>query len=171
MKSYELFATAPPALVADILEYCSASDKQLYRSAVDAVAQARKMRIVFLERQPRPERYRLMAAVLGRPGLAVVAANLIRFWLLKKHTGLLADFLDTLRIPHDKGVVEDLPESVSDDALLAAVESLLAKYPSDAVAVYLNAFNELNEARWSNLDLLLQSEPRLKFVKPGALGV
>ena len=37
-----------------------------------------------------------------------------------------------------------------DDAKLkSAIEVLLAKYPAEAVAVYLNAFNDMNEAHWT----------------------
>lgn len=168
MKSHALFAAATPALAADILEYCFTNDKQVYRATLEAVAQARKLRPVFLERQPRVDRYRVMAAALARPGLDPVASNLIRVWLLKKHTALLIDFLEALKIPHRKGVVENLPSAVSDDALLNAVETLLGKYPAEVVAIYLNAFNDLNDAPWSNLELLLQSEPRLRLARPAS---
>jgi NADPH-dependent 7-cyano-7-deazaguanine reductase QueF-like protein len=51
-----------------------------------------------------------------------------------------------------------------DDAKLkSAVETLLAKYPSEAVAVYLNAFNDMNETSWANLKTILESDPRLQF--------
>ena len=35
-------------------------------------------------------------------------------WLVKKHTAMLVDFLDTLGIPNENGVVEDLPGAVDD---------------------------------------------------------
>ena len=83
--------------------------------------------------------------------------------LLKKHSGLLVDFLDALNIKHESGVVEELPKSVEDSAIQTAVETLLAKHPHDAVAVYLHAFNSMNAETWSNLDTLLQNEPRLRL--------
>jgi hypothetical protein len=103
----------------------------------------------------------MMTSSLGRPALAMAADGLVRNWLLKKHTALLTDFLDALRIKHDKGVVEELPKSVEEGALRTAVETLLAKHPAEAVAVYLHAFNSMNAESWANLDTLLQSEPRL----------
>jgi hypothetical protein len=167
MTSHELFAAMPAALALDILEFNRANDKKLYRAALDAVASARKWRSVFLERQPWPERYSMMVASLSRPALGVAADTLLRNWLLKKHTALLADFLDALAIKHDKGVVEELPKSVEDGALKMAVETLLAKHPAEAVAVYLHAFNSMNAESWGNLEALLQSEPRLRL-KPAA---
>ena len=36
-----------------------------------------------------------------------------------------------------------------DDAKLkVAVDALVAKYPPEAVSVYLHAFNDMNEANW-----------------------
>lgn len=163
MTSHELFAAMPAALAADILEFSHANDKKIYRAALDAVAAARKLRSVFLERQPRQERYPAMTASLGRPALGVMADGLVRNWLLKKHPAVLTDFLDALNVKHDKGAVEELPKSVEDGALKTAVETLLAKHPAEAVAVYLHAFNSMNAESWANLDALLQSEPRLKL--------
>jgi NADPH-dependent 7-cyano-7-deazaguanine reductase QueF-like protein len=40
---------------------------------------------------------------------------------------------------------------------------LLAKYPPEAVAVYLNAFNDMNETNWSNLKTILESDSRLQL--------
>jgi len=166
MKSHQILAAMPPALANDVLEFAFSADKKLYRAALEAVAQARKLRTVFLERQPRTERNASMLAYLGRPALDVVADNLVRAWLLKKHTALLTDFLDGLKIVHEKGVVEDLPQSVEDSVLATAVDQLLEKHPADLVAVYLHAFNDMNEARWQNLDKRLNEDARLQL--PGA---
>jgi len=163
MTSTELFAAMPASLALDILEFNHANDKQIYRAALDAVAAARKLRSVFLERQPWQERYTMMVASLSRPALGMVADGLVRNWLLKKYTAILTDFLDALGIKHDKGVVEDLPKSVEDSALKTAVETLLTKHPAEPVAVYLHAFNSMNAESWANLETILQSEPRLRL--------
>jgi len=165
MTSHELFAAMPAALALDILEFNHTNDKKVYRAALDAVAAARKLRPVFLERQPWQERYNMMGASLGRPALGIVADGLLRNWLLKKYTAILTDFLDALNIKHDKGVVEELPKSVDDPMLKRAVETLLSKHPAEPVAVYLHAFNSMNAESWANLDELLQSEPRLRLVR------
>ncbi len=161
MTSHELFAVMPAALAADILDFSHEHDRKLYRAALDAVAQARKLRSVFLERQPRVERNGLMAASLSRPALSIAADSLLRNWLLKKHTAILVDFLDGLGIKHENGVVEDLPKTVDDATLKLAVERLLSRHPADAVALYLHAFNSMNAESWANLEAILKTEPRL----------
>jgi hypothetical protein len=76
---------------------------------------------------------------------------------------MLVDFLNALEIKNEEGVVENLPASMDDAKLKSAIETLLAKYPPEAVAVYLNAFNDMNEANWANLKSILESEPRLQL--------
>ena len=153
----------PAALANEILEFNHSHDRNLFKAALEVVAQMRKVRPVFLERQPREERYAAMAASLSRPALAGTADNLLRNWLLKKQTALLIDFLDALGLKHDKGVIEDLPKSVEDAVLTSAVETLLARHPAGVVSVYLHSFNVMNAESWSNLDAILQQERRLKL--------
>lgn len=161
MKSHKIFAAMSSAVATDILEFSFANDKALYRAALEAVAQARKLRTVFLERQPRTERNAAIISFLSRPGLEVVSDNLLRAWLLKKHTAVLTDFLDALGIKHEAGVVEDLPKSVEDAALSNAIDALVKKHPREVVAIYLHAFNDMNESRWPNLDARLQEDVTL----------
>jgi hypothetical protein len=163
LTSHELFGFMSPGLADDILNFTRESDKPVYKAALNAIAQARHVRPVFLERQPRAQRQTAMIATLSRPGLDAVAGGLIRVWLLKKHKPMLVDFLNVLGIKNEEGVVENLPEGMDDARLKSAVEMLLAKYPSETVAVYLNAFNDMNETSWANLKTILESDPRLQF--------
>ena len=163
LAAHEIFGFMSPALATEILTYAYESDKPVYRATLSAVAEARKLRPVFLERQPRPQRHTLMLATLTKPALEMVTASLIRTWLLKKYKSMLADFLDALGITHQDGVVEDLPESVDEPRLKAAVDSLLGKYPPEAVAVYLHAFNDMNEVNWPILKTMLETDPRLQL--------
>ena len=165
LKNHELIGFMSPALANEILNFTYESDKPTYKSLMKGIAEARKVRPVFLERQARPQRHALMIATLARPALDQVAGNLLRTWLVKKEKGLLVDFLNALEIPNQDGVVEDndLPASVDDAKLKAAVDTLLAKHNPEAVAVYLNAFNDMNEAGWTNLKTLLETDPRLQL--------
>lgn len=163
LTSHELLGFMSPGLAQEIITYAYDSDKQLYRTTLAAVAEARKVRSVFLERQPRTQRHANMVATLSRPSLEMVTANLIRTWLLKKYSGLLGDFLSTLGIEHKDGVVEDLPATMDDAKLKAAVDMVMGKYPPEVVAVYLNAFNEMNEVEWPNLKTMLEQDKRLQL--------
>src|SRR5947207_9332063 len=163
LSSHEIIGFMSPGLGLEILNYAYESDKPLYHAIVKAVAEARKLRPVFLERQPRTDRHRDMITTLSRPALDLVTGNLIRTWLLKKYSAMLGDFLDGLGIPHKEGVVDDLPASVDDAKLRATIDLLLSKYPPEVVAVYLQAFNDMNEADWPNLKAMLESDQRLQL--------
>ena len=149
----------------EILDYFFANDKDLYKATLAAVAQIRKVRPVFLERKPRAERNAFIAAGLGSPALEANAANLLSAWLVKTQSALLTDFLDALKVKHEKGVVENLPPTVDDASVDAALEKLLASYPQDLVAIYLHAFNYLNAPGWENLTLHVETDPRLSLKK------
>jgi len=163
MTSHEILGFMSPALSQQLLADLFTMNKQLYKTALAAAASARKVRPQFLERQPRTERDKAIVAVLSRPSLEDVAANLLRGWLIKQHTPMLCDFLDGLGITHDNGVVESLPDTMEDVKLQSTLEALLARYPHEVVAVYLLAFNGMNDTRWANLDERLKNDPRLQL--------
>ena len=163
LTSHELMGFVSPPLAKEILEFARESDKPTYKTVLAAVAQARHLRPVFLERQERTQRHATMLAMLARPSLDLAAGTLLRAWLVQKHKAMLMDFLNALGIEHKEGVVEDLPAAMDDAKLKAAVDTLLEKYPHETVAVYLNAFNDMNEAHWDNLKTMLESEPRLQL--------
>ena len=163
LKSHELLGFMSPALANDILSFIFESDKPAYRATVAAVADAKRVRPVFLERQPRDQRHATMLSALTKPNLDPAAAAFIRAWLVKKHAAMLVDFMNALEIKNENGVVEDLPTAVDDAKLKAAVEILLGKYPHETVAVYLNAFNDMNTANWPNLKTLLETDARLQL--------
>jgi len=163
LKSYELFGFMSPALANEILTFAFETEKPTYRAILQAVADARRLRPVFLERQPKSERHAMMLNMLMKPALDVAAGTLLRTWLVKKHQAMLVDFLNSLEIPNEDGVVEDLPPVVDDGKLKTAVDGLLTKHPQEAVAVYLNAFNGMNEANWPNLKTLLEGDTRLQL--------
>lgn len=163
MTAHELFGFMSPRLAGEILEWMYSTDKNTYRAALQGVAQTRKVRPQFLERKPRTERHVMMAQSFTRPGLEPVAATVLRAWLTGSQAALLCDFLDALELKHDKGVLEDLPDTMEEDKLQNAVNMILAKHDQEAVAVYLNAFNSMNDTSWTNLDTMLKNDERLQL--------
>src|SRR5438046_1622219 len=92
LTSHELLGFMSPKLAQEIITYAYESDKPLYKATLQAVADARKVRYVFMERQPRPDRHNAMVATLSKPSLELVTSNLLRTWLLKKYKGMLVDW-------------------------------------------------------------------------------
>jgi len=163
LTSHELFGFMSPALANDILNFTHESDKATYKATVTSVADLRKVRPVFLERQPRTQRHAMMAASLSRPALEAAAGGLLRAWLVKQQRPMLVEFLNALEIKNEEGVVDDLPKEVDDAKLKSAIDVLLAKHPPETVAVYLNCFNDMNLAGWANLKTMLEGDSRLQL--------
>jgi hypothetical protein len=163
LTCHEILGFMPQGVAQEILDHAFTSDKEVYRLTLKAVAEARKLRPVFFQRKPRAEQHREILATLCRPRLEAVASQLLCAWLLKAHPAMLADFLDSLGIPHERGVISQCPAAVEDARLNAAVDALLAKYPQEKVAVYLHVFDATSDAHWPNLAALLQTDARLQL--------
>ena len=151
------------SLGTEILNWAYEKEKPVYKATLSAVADARKVRPVFLQRQPRTQRHQGMLDTLSKPRLDLAASTLLRTWLLKEKKSLLVDFLNALGIEHEDGVVDDLPESVEESKLRDAVDQILAKYPHEVVAVYLNAFSGINETNWPRLKTMLETDNKLQL--------
>ena len=163
LTCHEIFAFMSPSLGQELLEDTFNSDKELYRSTMSAVAEARKVRPVFLERQPRKQRQETMLAALSTPRFDEAASGLLRSWLLKSQTAMLTEFLDLAGIPHKAGVAEDFPATMDDGKLNSAIDSLLAKFPHQKVVVYLHTFYATSDLQWPNLAALLREDKRLQL--------
>lgn len=163
MTYHELFGFMSPDLAKQILEDSFTNDKPLYKVTLSAVADAKKLRPTFYEKKPRAERDADIISMLSRPRLEEAGATLLRGWLMKTQKPMLIDFLNALGLKHKDGVVDDFPPSLEDETLKRAVDALLAKYPKEIVIVYLNAFGNMNESGWANLNEMLEKDPRLQL--------
>ena len=167
MTPNDLFIQMPEststAMLADLFE----NEKLLYKNLIENLAKQRKLRPVFIERKPRTERFAWIKDALGRKQNEPIAANLLQIWLVKRHSPMLCDFLDSLGIKHDSnGTVEQIPTQPDRPALENATSALLEKYDPSIVAVYLNAFQALDETGWPLLDEIIAADPRLQLSAP-----
>lgn len=126
------------------------------------LAGRRKLRPVFVERKPRPERNAWMAENLGRPANADLATEIMQSWILGAQGEMVCGFLDELKVPHDgKGLIESLPAEPPAGDVDKAVEMLLTKFPPGAVMAYLNVFTSMGMTDWPHLTGLVSTDPRL----------
>lgn len=165
MVPHEIFSKITPGLASQIFGFLFEKEKPLYKATIEALAQKRNLRPVFVERKPRDERFLWMKDSLSRPANSPVGAHLLQVWLVGSQAAVLCDFLDALGIAHDEnGTVEELPAAPALDKIQAAVETLLAKHDAAVVAVYLHTFQGLHEqGGWPTLGEVLESDPRLKL--------
>jgi hypothetical protein len=166
-KPYEIFAALPPTVAEGLFAFIQEKEKPLYKATIDTLAKQRKLRPIFVERKPRPERHAWMKEALGRKINEAVAAHLLQIWLVGGHAKLLCDFLDGLGIAHDaNGTIETLPSAPAKADLAKTIDTLLTTHDPAVVVVYLHAFQALDENGWSTLAELLVEDPRLQLVAP-----
>jgi hypothetical protein len=164
MRPHEIFHSMNPAVAARIFSDLHDNEKPLYKAAIETLARQRKLRPVFIERKPRAERHAWLQDALGRKINGDNAAHILQLWLVKTQSALLCDFLDALGIKHDEhGMVEDLPAAPPREQLAPVIDSLLGKHDAAIVAVYLHAFNALNDTPWESLAGILAADPRLQM--------
>jgi hypothetical protein len=164
MSPNDIFVQMPESSCAIILGEMFENEKQLYKNLIENLAKQRKLRAIFVERKPRAERFAWIKEALGRKQNEHFAANLLQIWLVSRHAAMLCDFLDSLGIAHDSnGTVEEMPAQPEKPALESAVEALLAKYESAIVAIYLNAFQALDDTGWPHLAEIIAADPRVQL--------
>jgi hypothetical protein len=141
-----------------LLEY----EKPVYKAMIQNIASRRKLRPIFIERKPKSERHIWLQQALSLKGSDDLAIQLLQIWLLGAYREMICDFLDLLGIKHDgKGVVDDLPPEPAREALTEAITKLLEKHPREVVAVYLHAFQAMDDTGWSTLGEVLSADPRI----------
>ena len=160
--SHDVFARMPPEVAAQLFTFLHDKEKALYKATIDTLAKQRKLRPVFIERKPREERFAWLREALAKKQNENVGAQLLQIWFVGAQSKLLCDFLDALDIKHDEnGTINDLPPAPEKKALRKAIDECLAKHDPKVVAVYLHAFQALDEKGWSTLEELLVEDPRL----------
>ena len=163
LNSFELLGFISANLSNQILSDSAEDNREVYDATLGGVAKLRRMRPQFLRSQPKPARHKLMIESLKRPAFEEVASQLLRGWLIKHQKDMLILFLDTLNIQHEDGVVEDLPNEISDEGLNKAINTLLEQNEREIVVLYLHAFQSMNDSGWANLEAALESDAWLEF--------
>jgi hypothetical protein len=162
MKCHEIFSRLSPELTNEIFAHLIEHEKPVYKAMIQNIATRRKLRPVFIERKPKNERHIWLRQALSMRGTDDIATQLLQIWLLGAHRQMICDFLDSLGIKHDgKGVVDSLPAEPSREALTDTITKLLEGRSAEVVAVYLHAFQAMDETGWSTLDEVLANDARV----------
>jgi hypothetical protein len=169
LNPHEIFSRMPSETAGQLLSFLFEKEKPLYKATIESLAKQRKLRPIFVERKPREERHAWMKENLGKKSSEGVAAHLLQIWLVGAQAKLLCDFLDGLGIAHDEnGTIEELPSAPPKEEVARVVNSLLETHDASVVAVYLHAFQALDEQGWPSLAEVLAEDPRLQLGEPAS---
>jgi len=163
VKAHELFTTADPALVTQMLDWFREHDRNVYKSAVATLAQSKKLRLVFIQKKPLPEQYAWILKTLRSKQADTIGEHLLQAWFMAGNQEMLAKFCDAMGIEHDgKGsVTGDLPTELDAAKLDTAVDELAGTYDPKLVSLYLHVFNLQRPGGWDTLTAKLEGDPRL----------
>ncbi len=162
MTSYEIFGRCSSQLANEIFVYLQEKEKPVYRAVIQNLANQRKLRPVFIERKPKPERHTWLQQALARKPADDLATQVLQIWLLGAQQPLICEFLEALQIKHDgKGVVDQLPAEPEPPKLQAAIDLILEHHSPEVVTIYLHLFRMMDDAGWTHLDEILGNDARL----------
>ena len=165
MKAHQLIQAIGPDLQKSIVSYVQTEHRAAYRLVLDALAQQRKLRTVFIQRKSREEQAVWVSEQLAHKANDSVADQIIQLWLLKGQSEMLITFLDAIGVKHDgKGEVENLPGEIEPKKAKAGIAALLAKYPPKQVGLYLTMFQMQKEGGWAGLAAAMEEHPEIKLV-------
>jgi hypothetical protein len=119
--------------------------------AFGAIVRARRMRPQAVRAMSPEAQARAVAAILD-PGEPLASSLLVALHLGERRP-LLRAFLDAMRLPHEDGILKEEAEehpAPAAEALRAALQ-VLAGFPRDHVAVYLNTLFLQDPERWAAL--------------------
>jgi len=166
LPTHTLWPLLPAPLANEILLSVQKTNKKLYRTALEVMAPRMGVRVPLLIEMPKAQRHATWIHILGRPEMEVLSFNLISTWLIETQTPMLCAWLDALGIAHGpNGCADDFPEAPSAAAIKQGIDTLVEKFDPTLVAVYLRAFNCIDETHWPALDELLATDPRLALRK------
>ena len=165
MTAHEMFQKMSPDLGQTIIGWLRESERDVFRTALNSLAQQRKLRPVFVTRKPKPEQAAWLVEQLKMRGNEAVGENLLQIWLMKGRSPMLSSFLDALGVSHDgKGGIDgDIPKELDPAKVKAGAAALLDQFPAGEVAVYLNLFQLQQPGGWAQIDEVIESDPRLKI--------
>ena len=164
MRAHQIFQEISPGLARDIFHYLRTEQKEVYATAVGALAAQRKLRPVFVTKKRPEEQYVWLHKIAQLKFADGIGENILQMWLLKARKEMLVTFLDEAGIAHDgDGGVDDLPEELDGVKVKAAVDKLLAGHPAEEVALYLHLFQQQRSEGWPEIAEVLENDERIRL--------
>ena len=137
----------------------------MYKSALASLAQARKLRPVFVQRKSVADQIAWMHKTLKLRGSDTVAEHLLQVWFMKFQQPLLIKFCDGMGIEHNgEGSVDGaLPPELDPEKLSETVDALYSEFNPRIVSLYLHLFNLQRTGGWGALEKVLSNDARVRL--------
>lgn len=165
MKSHEIFTTIDPAVVAEMLDWFRANDKDVYKTIVSSLASSRKLRPVFVQKKSLAEQYTWIQKTLQIRACDPIGEQFMQAYLMAAQQKMLAMFCDGMGIEHDgKGSVSGaLPKDLDQAKLDETIEKLVDVFDPKIFTIYMHCFNMQVPGGYPALTEKLANDERLKL--------
>lgn len=122
-----------------------------------ALANAKKLREVFVRKSPTERLVHWTAATLSLPD--PIVDDLLKRYLLHDHRGVIISFLDSLNIPHSEGMIEENFDytTLTNERIQEAARGLLASADRTGSELYLK-YLVLQGDPWTGIEAVLPIE-------------
>jgi len=156
MRSNEIFSRMTTEEAARFLELMKQDARPVAALALNAAAQAFKLRPEFLRKQPKARQAEWMRKALGRTMAAAVSEELLATYFLDYQKDLLIELLDALGVAHEDGQLESAdPECPPEDKLGEVVEQFRKGEGQPRRELLLWAFAAQSGINWPPLEKVL----------------
>jgi hypothetical protein len=156
MRSNEVFARMSPAQAEAFLANLRQEAPSVQQMALGVAANAFRLRMEFLRRQPRARQAEWMRKALARTSMAAAAEEILAAYFLGHHKALLVEWLDALGVKHEDGVLAGAaPPCPEPEVLRKAVEAFRSGSDPERRSLLMAAFAAQSAIDWPALEALL----------------
>jgi len=159
MRSYQVFAAMSPDRAIAVMAELSKRVPQMYKQALFAASASMNARPVYLQRQPLEKQAQAVRRTLSRVAANSVAEEVLAVYFLECRKKLLIEWLDTLGIQHEEGVLtEDTPVAPDMAALQKAYDTFCGVDEDGDRPLLLHAFAAQSAIDWPDLEAILDRQ-------------
>lgn len=158
MRPHEIFAAMPPEHAEAFFGRLAEESPMMFTQSVHAAAMAMKSRPRFLMKQPLPKRIANVRRALSRVASGPIAEEVLAVYFLECRKEMLVEWLDTVGLEHEDGVLEaSAPPSPESAQLEKAVAEFRGQDDDPDRDLLLRAFGAQSAIDWPALDALVSS--------------
>ncbi len=140
-------------LASSVFTYLRAEQREVYTAALVSMTARRNLRPVFIQKKSGDQQVAWMVKQAKMRGSEEIGEHVLQLWLMKGHTDMLIDFLDSLDIAHDgEGAADDIPDEFEAEKLKETVAMLESKYGAELTRVYLQVFQLQRSTPWPEIE-------------------
>lgn len=132
--------------------------KQAHDPVLQRLASRLRFRLVFLQRKKPKERAIFLRRFIDKPDFHKFHNDILRAWLLTKKNDLIVSFLDVQGIKHTNGLIHDDVPPPTEDSLRAGIKTILERFPSKDIAIYLGYLFLFGGDYWAALPDVIKAE-------------